>query len=291
MHKRIPLVRLLFLFVLLSTLLHPASANAARGDGNEQPTASSRPVDIPRTHITPEIGYVYTVVAGDDVWLIAVAHGLQMDALARANKLEPPYLIHPGDKLWVPAARAVVKQPPTPTPRPKVTPTPVPTPEPAPAAAITATVAAPVEPAPTPTPEPAAVAAAPGLSEPAALILSLINERRTAAGLSALTWSAELTVAAQAHAEDCAQRGWGSHVGSDGARLRTRLARANYYGSWVGENWANYYTASQSFEMWYSEGPGGPHYENIMNPYFTEVGIGIAAGGWGYYFITDFGAP
>jgi uncharacterized protein YkwD len=125
----------------------------------------------------------------------------------------------------------------------------------------------------------------------AQLIFDLMNEKRTASGLPALTWSNPLAVAAQAHADDCAQRGWGSHVGTDGARLRTRLARVDYYPSWTSENWANAINAEAAFYMWYWEGPGGAHYENIMGRNYTEAGIGIAQSSWGYYYIVDFGQP
>jgi uncharacterized protein YkwD len=139
--------------------------------------------------------------------------------------------------------------------------------------------------------EVAAVRQASSIPDGAQLIFNLMNEKRTASGLPALTWSDQLAAAAQAHADDCAQRGWGSHVGTDGARLRTRLARVGYYPSWTSENWANAIDAEGAFYMWYWEGPGGPHYENIMGRNYTEAGIGIARGGWGYYYIVDFGQP
>ena len=115
----------------------------------------------------------------------------------------------------------------------------------------------PPEPAPAdaPQPEPAPVdtAGAGPAPEPAppsrrsprqpsgwqAEILELINGKRIAQGLAALTWSPELAGAAQAHADDCAQRNQGSHVGSDGAKLAARLARVGYAARTSSENWAN----------------------------------------------------
>ena len=42
--------------------------------------------------------------------------------------------------------------------------------------------------------------------------------------------------------------------------------------------------------MWWNEPKGpDPHRSNIMNPLFIEIGIGIAKGPWGYYFVADFG--
>ena len=108
--------------------------------------------------------------------------------------------------------------------------------------------------------------------------------------MAALTWSPELAAAAQAHADDCAQRNRGSHVGSDGAKLAARLARIGYAARTSSENWANAQSVQHTFGMWWNEPKGrDPHRRNILNPRFTEIGIGVARGSWGYYFVADFG--
>jgi len=318
MHKRtIELFRLLSPVLLTLLLLVPSHASAAGLAaglaGPEQPDAPFEPSDIPNANESSDFGYFYTVVAGDDVWLIAIAHGISMETLVAANHLESPYWIYPEDRLWVPADPAVVKHP---EPQPKITEKATPPVEPAPvtgdeaappidppatvpdassepiapAAAVTATVV--ITPAAPPASEPVVEASAvsAGISDPAALILNQINEKRAAHGLGTLSWSAELAQAAQGHAVDCAQRGWGSHVGSDGAHLRTRLSRVGYEAAYTSENWANSRNAQHAFEMWWYEGPGGPHYENILGAHFNEIGIGVAKGGWGYYVIADFGS-
>lgn len=237
-----------------------------------------------------------------------------MEQLAAINGLTDPYWIHPGDKLWVPAKPAVVKQPPAPKKTPAPAPPPVAVLPPA-ATPVTDTVAAPAvdapmvdatavltattENPPAPASEAAPVAETAAVQPPqtveindaAALILSQINEKRAAYGLPALVWSAELAQAAQAHAEDCANRGWGSHVGSDGARLRTRYVRVDYGATWASENWANARGPQQAFDMWWYEPPGAdPHRQSILGPNYAEIGIGIAQGGWGYYYVADFGS-
>jgi uncharacterized protein YkwD len=305
--------------VLLTTLLFPTIANAAGSAGavgKEQPPAFDRLDDPPTSSDTLGFGYLYTVQAGDDIWLLAVSHGLSMEALAETNDLEPPYWLHPGNKLWIPAAPVVIQRKPTPTPTPIPTATPAPTAAPTPLPttapevetavdlAADPTEAPQVEPAPLPeasgtitvsdavvTAEMPGARQASSISDGAQLILNLMNEKRMASGLPALTWSDQLAAAAQAHADDCAQRGWGSHVSTDGARLRTRLAQVGYYPSWTSENWANAINAEAAFYMWYWEGPGGPHYDNIMGWNYTEAGVGVARGGWGYYYIVDFGKP
>lgn len=329
---------LFFLLLTLLVLHRPLSAGAAgpaRDTEPEQPSTGSTHNVSSQVNSTPKIGYTYTVQPGDDVWIIALAHGISMEALVSANGLEKPYLIHPGDTLWVPALPATVAeelrraQVPTPTPKPQPTATPAATTtitttapvsetavvsETAPAAVTaavteTATVAETVavtqtaEAAPAETPPPpadlavaeAAAAVAPqpsleGVSEWAQIIFNRMNEVRAAHGLPALAWSVELAQAAQAHADDCANRGWGSHVGSDGARLRTRISRAGYSAVYASENWANASGPEHAFEMWWNEPDWGPHRLNILGPNYSEVGIGVAQGGWGYYFIADFGS-
>jgi len=274
-------LRLLALALLLSLILTPI-ASAAGSTDTDPPPDEGRPPDVLSTGYTPAYGYAYTVQPGDDVWLIAVAHGITMEELVEANGLVEPYWIHPGDKLWVPAEPAEVKHPPPPQPDPE--------PEPEPA------VPAAAEASPSPEASPAEPVPAPSYDLPASIadwpvaIVGMMNEKRAEHGLPALTWSPELAQAAQAHAQDLAQRGWGSHVGSDGARLRTRLARAGYQADWASENWANARNLQHAFDMWWFEGPNGPHRLNILGPAYREVGIGIAKGGWGYYFVADFGS-
>lgn len=290
MHKRlIDPRRLLPLVLLTLTLLSPSlvsAANPALPADPEQPTPTDQTADIPRANMATPFGYVYTVAPGDDIWLIAIAHGLDMEQLAADNDLEPPYWLHPGDKLWVAAEPAVVRQP-TPVP-------PAPEPAPQPAAVAAAPAEAPAaEPAAAPAAEAAASAAPPapaGISPDAQHILDAMNQQRAAFGLHPYIWSDQLAAAAQAHAQDLANRGWGSHVGSDGARLRTRYERVGYWAIYASENWANARDAQHGFDMWWYEPDWGAHRVNILGANYVEVGIGVAKGGWGYYYVADFGS-
>ncbi len=117
-----------------------------------------------------------------------------------------------------------------------------------------------------------------------------INAKRAAHGLPPLAWSPELAQAAQGHAEDCGNRGRGSHVGSDGASLRTRLARVGLHPGYTSENWVYTVSPQRGVDWWYNEAPGkDPHRRNILSPRYTAVGIGVAFGVEGhYYFIADF---
>ena len=299
MHRSLTtLSRLLFLLFLL-VLAQPIPSARAAG----HLTTSAGPADPTEKSLSSQaaVGYVYTFQPGDTLWDIAAAHGITVETLIAANKLPDPTLIHPGDWIFVPAERAVVPRR-TPAPAPvKVTPPPAPEqPKPAPEPVKASPPAsAPSQPTPAAASQPAQAAPAapqagalpPETAEWPAQILAMMNEKRTSQGLHALAWSPEIAAAAQAHADDCQRRGWGSHVGSDGAVTRTRLARAGYSARWSGENWANAKNPQNAFAMWWNEPPGAdPHRSNIMNPMYRETGIGIVSGPWGYYFFVDFGS-
>jgi uncharacterized protein YkwD len=135
-------------------------------------------------------------------------------------------------------------------------------------------------------PLPADVAAWP------AAVFQRINQARAAHGLYALAYNETLAWAAQLHAQDCAQRGWCSHTGSDGASSSTRILRTGYPAAGTAECWVNAATPEKAFEFWYYETPPyDPHRRTLLSDYLTEVGIGLVAADWGYYFIADFGRP
>lgn len=217
----------------------------------------------------------YTVRQNDSLWTIAATFDVTVEALTGANPGVDPKLLRAGQVLKVPGvheqpaeAAPAADQPPAPAEQPPAEP--APTPEP-----------------PLPPPAPAGMPAE--FVDAANQIVARMNEQRAARGIGQLTWSAELAAAAQAHANDCAARNKGSHVGSDGARLETRLVRAGYQAATSTENWANSRTSTGAFDMWFNESSKGPHRRNILDSHYREIGIGIAKGGWGYYVIADFG--
>ena len=75
------------------------------------------------------------------------------------------------------------------------------------------------------------------------------------------------------------------------ARLPARLARTGYQPITQSENWANSRSIRSAFDMWWNEPQGAdPHRRNILWSRYTEIGICIAKGVWGYYVIADFGS-
>lgn len=211
----------------------------------------------------PPARAIYTVRADDTLWDIAANYGLSVDDLLAANSGVDPRHLMVGQQLIIPGI----------------------TPDLLAAAQAVAPVQQPAAPE-----APAAPPQAAGISAEAQDMLNRINEKRAASGRAPYIWNAELAAAAQAHAADCAQRNRGSHVGSDGARLAARLGRVGYAASWASENWANARSVAHAMALWLNEPPGAdPHVQNILSTRATEIGIGVAKGAWGYYFIADFG--
>lgn len=105
-----------------------------------------------------------------------------------------------------------------------------------------------------------------------------LNAVRAQQGLGGLRIDAELSAAAQAHAEDMARNGYHSHVGLDGSTFQTRAQRAGCSGGYMSENIAwGYSSANQVFEGWLGS-PG--HRQNIMGRNYGVYGVGESGGMW-----------
>jgi uncharacterized protein YkwD len=233
----------------------------------------------------------YTLAPGDSILALADRFGVSAEKIIAVNDLDPGDTLYVGQVLIIPANTLVVAAAPPDTPLP---PTPLP-PTPLAIAGPATPAASPTvaDPAGSPTAIPTLPPPTGGNPEWAAELTALINEARAANGLPPYTYNSLLALAAQGHAEDCSRRGYCSHVGSDGADLRTRLARVGYgppLNAW-GENWAWDRTPDGTFHRWFDEPPGAdPHRRNILNVRYTEIGIGIApASSTAWYFIADFG--
>jgi hypothetical protein len=128
--------------------------------------------------------------------------------------------------------------------------------------------------------------------DPVAQFVELINQARSRESLSPYGWSNELAAAAQRHANDLAANQLASHIGTDGSDASQRIAEAGYAawgGTMVGENyWAGTTTPRQAFD-WFMESQ--PHRENILNPRYREIGVGVATDIDGRsYYVLNFGA-
>jgi uncharacterized protein YkwD len=120
-------------------------------------------------------------------------------------------------------------------------------------------------------------------------LLILVNVERERADAPPLVLNEQLMTAAQGHALDMATNGRLSHAGSDGSTMRSRIDATQYDWSNIGENVAfGQPTATAVMTAW-MDSPG--HRRNILNPAFTELGIGHAVAADRPYWVQTFGRP
>ncbi len=228
---------------------------------------------------------LHIVRDGETLSHIARRFELDLVRLQEVNELADANQIRVGQEIVLPldTLAMYVEEQPTETPVP-----------PLPTQVVTATGEAGAPPAPA-----ATVAYVPDAAPPPADIadwpletVRIINVIRAEHGLPPYTYNDTLAAAAQAHANDCVQRGWCSHTGSDGADIKTRVRRAGYQGSGWAECWAQRQSPQGAVDIWMDEvPPDDAHRRMMLHTWFTEVGVGVAKAPWGYYFIADFGRP
>lgn len=124
-------------------------------------------------------------------------------------------------------------------------------------------------------------------------IVALTNESRIAFGLRALKVNPLLSRAAQAKAEDMAQREYFAHNSPDGKRPWDFLRGAGYNYIMAGENLAVNFSAAESVSEAWMNSPA--HKANILNKNFEEIGVGFALGRYGgktsAFVVQMFGVP
>ncbi len=118
-------------------------------------------------------------------------------------------------------------------------------------------------------------------------MLNLINAARAAIGLAALTLNSRLNGSAENHSLWMLDADVFSHTGLGGSTPTDRIERAGYVltGDWTtGENiaWQSERGApglsDDVVNLFESLMNSAPHRANILNPDFTEIGIGIELG-------------
>ncbi len=307
-----------------------AAIQIANDLGESQVVRIGQTLKVPQSKSFPDENVLWVVVAvkaGETLGEICQRYGVRLDDAVRVNQLRDASDIRAGQELIMPVnapaafvepepvAQAVPSEAPTlqpPTPAPPIANSSskadeaaiveiIPIVPIAPIATLTVIPEAPPEPViaqveSVQTQRSAMAApssdAAGDIEAMRAQVLALYNQARAAEGLAPLAQSWALQQAAQLHAKDCMQRGFGSHTGSDGANTQTRVGRAGYAGRVWGENWAWARSVDRAFEMWFTEEyPDGPHRHNILSVRYAEVGFGIVRSNGGFYFIADFGAP
>lgn len=110
-------------------------------------------------------------------------------------------------------------------------------------------------------------------------IINLTNEIRNNLNLPKLTESLVLDQAAYTKAMDMFNKQYFAHFGPDNNGLEYWLKLKNYDYLTAGENLAlGYSTADEAVSAWTKS---RTHYANMIDPDFTEIGVGVATGNFG----------
>nr|WP_144510205.1 CAP domain-containing protein [Bacillus sp. FJAT-22090] len=115
-------------------------------------------------------------------------------------------------------------------------------------------------------------------------VVDLTNQERAKAGLKPLTIDSKLTQSAQAKSQDMKNKNYFSHTSPTfGSPFDQMKSNGITYKS-AGENIAmGQRTAAEVMDAW-MKSPG--HRENIMNPAYTHIGVGLSDSG--FYWTQQF---
>jgi uncharacterized protein YkwD len=120
-------------------------------------------------------------------------------------------------------------------------------------------------------------------------VICLTNHERAARNLKPLAKDDKLTYAARAHSRDMVSRHYQSHTNPEGKEPKHRMLDAGYFqqagcSSPCGHFGENIHpgvgagsTPRAAVQGWMGS---TDHRNNILNPYFTEIGVGVARGVW-----------
>jgi uncharacterized protein YkwD len=120
-------------------------------------------------------------------------------------------------------------------------------------------------------------------------MFAAINAARAEAAKPALIVDPALTELARSHAQDMADRNYGSQVTPEGQTYRARLEERGIEALWADENWyADSCSEDEIVECamdWLMEDT--VHRAKILSDHFRRVGIGIVQGRLGLYVIVQ----
>ncbi|MBM7855188.1 putative YkwD family protein [Desulfohalotomaculum tongense] len=126
--------------------------------------------------------------------------------------------------------------------------------------------------------------AVPSINEFQKKIVELVNKERAKEGLQPLVAKADLNKVAQLKAEDMAKNNYFSHTSPTYGSPFDMMKQFGINYSYAGENIAVGYRTPESVMEGWMNSPG--HRKNILNPNFTEIGVGFTADG--YYWVQHF---
>ena len=121
-------------------------------------------------------------------------------------------------------------------------------------------------------------------------MLTALTAYRATVNLAALPVNAQLSQAAQIHANDIACNNLFGHTGSDSSSPQSRVALTGFVASDVSENVYGSYpplTGDGVVSWWANDKTDIRHNENLLTTKFTEIGVGYAFfNNFGYYVIV-----
>jgi uncharacterized protein (TIGR03000 family) len=123
-----------------------------------------------------------------------------------------------------------------------------------------------------------------GLTPDERAVLELTNIERARAGLPPLKADPRLCQAARQHTANMAQHNVLAHTLA-GTTFVDRMRRAGYVHAAAGENCAQGQQSPAAAVASWMQSPG--HRSNLLNPRYTEIGIGIASSASGEKFYTQ----
>ncbi len=107
-------------------------------------------------------------------------------------------------------------------------------------------------------------------------VIRLTNEQRVSNGLSPLTENKTLDAAALAKGNDMLAKGYWSHFAPDGTSPWNFFVNFGYKYKYAGENLARDFSSPQGAVSAWMNSPS--HKDNILNPHYKEIGIGVVEG-------------
>ncbi len=114
------------------------------------------------------------------------------------------------------------------------------------------------------------------------------NTPETSGRAAPLRWNDRLAAVARAHSLDMLNQGYFAHEDPQGRSVATRVEAAGLEWQAVGENIAIYGSVARAEAAFMNEPRFSKnHRANILNPDFSEVGIGIVPGPDGRLYITQ----
>jgi uncharacterized protein YkwD len=125
-------------------------------------------------------------------------------------------------------------------------------------------------------------------------MLAQVNEARRRNGAGPLRAERHLDLSAQRHAEDMLSRNYFAHESPSGTTVRERSTAAGYDWRGIGENIAfGQLSVKEVMDTWMNS-PG--HRRNLLDPKFTDLGVGLAFGkgqdgSYQIYWVQNFGTP